>query len=106
MHIAGVHPWESWDFTWGEAVEVVNGYVLRENERARKRAVALYNAAVFLARTVSGSGEVQKFHEAFPGFGNPDEAAQGKEENGEMSDDAMFAVVRALNAQFGGREET
>ena len=105
MHIAGASPWESWDYTWGEAVELVNGYVLRENERARKRAVALYNAAVFLARTVSGSGEVQKFHEAFPGFGNPDEPGKEKEETGEMSDEAMFAAVRALNAQFGGKEE-
>ena len=106
MHVAGIHPWESWDYTWGEAVEAVNGYVLRENDRAKKRAVALYNAAVFLARTVSGSGEVQKFHEAFPGFGDPMAAEAGEKESGEMSDEAMYAMARMLNAQFGGKEES
>lgn len=99
MHIAGVSPLESWEWTWGEGIEAVNSYVLRENEKTRKNAVALYNAAVFLARTLTAGGEVQTFHEAFPGFGSPGES-QGEE----MSDSAMYAVVRALNAQFGGEE--
>ena len=98
MHIAGISPLESWEWTWGEGCEAVNAYVLRENEKAKKRAVALYNAAVFLARTVTG-GPVQSFSEAFPGF---DTETPGREE--EMSDDAMYAIVRALNAQFGGEE--
>lgn len=100
MHIAGISPLQSWDWTWGEGVEAVNAFTLRENERAKKRAVALYNAAVFLAHTLVEGGQIRKFSEAFPGFGME---TQTQEE--EMSDDAMYAVVRALNAQFGGEEE-
>ena len=97
MHIAGIHPWDSWDYTWGEGLEAVNAYNRRENDRAKRRAMALYNAAVFLAQAVTG-GQVASFEQAFPGFG---EAAQKSEE---MSDDAMYAMARALNAQFGGEE--
>ena len=100
MHIAGISPLESWDWTWGEGCEAVNAYILRENKRAKKNSVALYNAAVFLARTMVAGGRVQSFHEAFPGFA--DEQRRGEE----MSDEAMYAVVRALNAQFGGEEES
>lgn len=100
MHIAGISPLQSWDWTWSEGVEAVNAFTLRENERAKKRAVALYNAAVFLAHTLVEGGQIRKFSEAFPGFGVE---TQTQEE--EMSDDAMYAVVRALNAQFGGEEE-
>lgn len=98
MHIAGIDPRESWDYTWGEGIDVVNAYNRRENDRAKKRAVALYNATVFLARTVIAGGKIQEFSEAFPGF----DGSAGKQE--EMSDDAMYAMVRALNAQFGGEE--
>lgn len=99
MHIAGISPLESWEWTWGEGIEAVNAYTYRENERAEKRSVALYNAAVFLARTLVAGGCVQSFDEAFPGF---DAANQnGKKE---MTDDAMYQMVRALNAQFGGEE--
>lgn len=98
MHVAGIHPWDSWGYTWGEGIEVVNAYNRRENDRARKRAVALYNAAVFLARTIHG-GQIQEFSEAFPGFDGV-----GQQEKAAMSDHAMYAVVRALNAQFGGEE--
>ena len=98
MHIAGIDPRDSWDYTWGEGIEAVDAYQKRENNRARKRAVSLYNAAVFLARTITG-GPVQKFDEAFPGFGE----TAGKPPE-EMSDDAMYAMARALNAQFGGKE--
>lgn len=100
MHIAGISPLESWEWTWGEGCEAVNAYTLRENDRAQRRAVALYNAAVFLARTICGSGQVQSFNEAFPGFGPT--AQNGADE---MSDSTMYSVVRALNAQFGGEEE-
>lgn len=100
MHVAGIHPWDSWDYTWGEGIEVVNAYNRRENDRARRRAVALYNAAVFLAKTVTVGGQIQQFHEAFPGF---DDTAGKKPE--EMSAEAMYAIVRALNAKFGGEEE-
>ena len=101
MHIAGISPLQSWNWTWGEGIEAVNAYTLRENDRAKKQAVALYNAAVFLARTLVEGGQIQGFDTAFPGFGN------GKQEAaGEMSDNAMYSVVRALNAQFGGEEET
>lgn len=95
--MAGVDPRESWDYTWGEGVEIVNAFNQRENDRAKKRAVALYNAAVFLAQTVTGK-QVASFEQAFPGFG-----ATGRKQE-EMSDDAMYAVVHALNAQFGGEE--
>lgn len=98
MLVAGVGVFESWEYTWGEGIEVVNAYNRRENDRAKRRAVALYNAAVFLARTVTG-GQVQQFREAFPGFGE-----ETKEKTGQMSDDAMYAMARALNAQFGGEE--
>ena len=99
MHVAGIHPWDSWEYTWGEGVELVDAYSRRENDRAKKRAVALYNAAVFLARTVMG-GQVQQFNEAFPGF---EGVSSG--ESKEMTDDAMYAMARMLNAQFGGEEE-
>lgn len=99
--MAGISPLHSWDWTWGEGVEAVNAYTQRENDRAQKQSVALYNAAVFLARTLLEGGQIQKFHEAFPGF---DDAGQA--EGNEMSDNAMYSVVRALNAQFGGEEET
>lgn len=101
MHIAGISPQESWDWTWGEGLEAVNAYTLRENDKAEKQAVALYNAAVFLARTLLKGGQIQGFHEAFPGFGS-----EGQNQEEEMSDNAMFAVVRALNAQFGGTEDS
>lgn len=101
MHIAGISPLESWEWTWGEGCEAVNAYTLRENERAKKNSVALYNAAVFLAHTLVAGGRVKSFQEAFPGF---DAGEQHRSE--EMSDEAMFAVVRALNAQFGGEEES
>lgn len=99
--MAGISPLHSWDWTWGEGVEAVNAYTQRENDRAQKQSVALYNAAVFLARTLLEGGQIQKFHEAFPGFGDASQA-----EGNEMSDNAMYSVVRALNAQFGGEEET
>lgn len=99
MHIAGISPLESWEWTWGEGVEAVNAYTLRENERAKKQSVALYNAAVFLAHTLVAGGQIQSFNKAFPGFGTDDQR-----EDEEMSDEAMYAVVRALNAQFGGEE--
>ena len=99
--MAGISPLHSWDWTWGEGVEVVNAYTQRENDRAQKQSVALYNAAVFLARTILEGGQIQKFQEAFPGFGDTSQA-----EGNEMSDNAMYSVVRALNAQFGGEEET
>lgn len=98
MHVAGISPLESWEWTWGEGCEVVNAYTSRENERAKKRSVALYNAAVFLAHTLVAGGKIQSFNEAFPGFDTAEMQRQ------EMSDDAMYAVVRALNAQFGGEE--
>ena len=90
---------ESWEWTWGEGIEAVNAYTLRENERAKKQSVALYNAAVFLARTLVYGGKIQSFSEAFPGFD-----IEGQRRDEEMSDEAMYAVVRALNAQFGGEE--
>lgn len=99
MHVAGVSPRESWDWTWGEGIEAVNAYTQRENDRAEKRSVALYNAAVFLAKTLVGGDSVQSFQEAFPGFGS-----QGKTGKKEMSDDAMYQMARALNAMFGGEE--
>ena len=101
MHVAGVSPLESWSWTWGEGCEAVNAYIRRENERSEKQAVALYNAAAFLTHSIKVSftgGEIKKFSEAFPGF-NVEQPSSG-----EMSDDAMYAVVRALNASFGGEE--
>lgn len=101
MHIAGVSPQDSWNWTWGEGCEAVNAYVHRENDRSKKQAVALYNAAAFLTHSIKVSftgGEIKKFSEAFPGF----DVEQA--EFGEMSDEAMYAVVRALNASLGGEE--
>lgn len=101
MHVAGVCPMESWNWTWGEGCEVINAYVHRENERSKKQAVALYNAAAFLTHSIKVSftgGEIKRFSEAFPGFD-----VEQADSNG-MSDEAMYAVVRALNASFGGEE--
>lgn len=103
MHVAGVSPLESWDWTWGEGCEAVNAHAQRENDRAKKRAVALYNATALLTHSLSSlltGGEMKRFAEAFPGF----DVKQA--EAGEMSDDAMYAKVRALNAIFGGEEES
>lgn len=100
--MAGVSPQESWDWTWGEGCEVVNAYTQRENDRAKKRAVALYNAAALLTHSLGGlltGGEMKRFAEAFPGF-DVEQAASG-----EMSDEAMYAKVKALNAILGGEEE-
>lgn len=104
MHVAGISPLDSWDYTWGEGCEAVNAYITRENERAKRQAVALYNATAFLTNSLQvlfKGGELQSFGEAFPGF----TAEPGKKKTEEMSDEAMYAVVRALNAQFGGKEE-
>ena len=101
MHVAGVSPLESWEWTWGEGLEMVNAYMQRENDRAKKRAVALYNAAVLLTHSIGNlftGGEMKRFADAFPGF----DVEQA--ESGTMSDDAMYANVRALNAIFGGEE--
>ncbi len=103
MHIAGVSPLDSWDWTWGEGIEVVNAYTLRQNRHAETRAVALYNAAAFLLSSLGASfagKDIQTFAEAFPGF---DGVTQGKKD---MSDDEMYAQVRHLNRMFGGEEET
>lgn len=100
MHIAGISPLESWEWTYGEGCDAVNAYILRENSRAEKRAVALYNAAVFLTRTLLEGGRIQGFQDAFPGFAQESEGGSAT-----MSDNAMYSVVRALNAQFGGEEE-
>lgn len=97
--MAGVLPWDSWDYTWGEGIEIVDAYNRRENDRAKRRAVALYNAAVFLAQTVTAGGSVKPFQEVFPGF-----ASDNENREQQMSDEAMFATVRALNAQLGGKE--
>lgn len=97
--MAGIAPWDSWDYTWGEGCEAVNAFTRRENDRTKKQAVALYNAAVFLAQSVLAGGKLKEFHEAFPGY--QDEAKRSDE----MSDDAMYAMVRRLNAKFGGEEE-
>lgn len=102
MHIAGISPLESWEWTWGEGCEAVNAYNRRENDRAQRRAVALYNAAAFLThsiRTMITGGEMQKFAEAFPGF----EAVQ--KQSREMTDEQMYSMARALNAMFGGKED-
>lgn len=102
MHIAGVSPLDSWDWTWGEGIEAVNAYTLRQNGHAKARAVALYNAAVFL---ISGLGsaiageKLRSFAEAFPGVKG---VTQG---TGAMSDEAMYAEVQHLNRMFGGEEE-
>lgn len=101
MHVAGVSPLESWGWTWGEGCEAVNAYTQRENDRSKKQAVALYNAAAFLIHSLKVSfsgGEYKKFSEAFPGY----EAESA--EPGEMTDEALYAAVRALNASFGGEE--
>lgn len=104
MHVAGVSPLDSWEYTWGEGIEAVNAYTVRENERSKRQAVALYNAAAFLTKSLKvlfNGGEMQAFTEAFPGFTSELE----NEKQDDMSDDAMYAVVRMLNAQFGGKEE-
>lgn len=81
----------------------MDAYVQRENDRAKKRAVALYNAAALLTHSIGSlltGGQMKRFSEAFPGF----DVEQA--EPGEMSDEAMYAKVKALNAIFGGDEES
>lgn len=101
MHVAGVSPLDSWHWTWGEGCEAVNAYIQRENDRSKKQAVALYNAAAFLIHSLPVSltgGEIKRFSEAFPGYDAAEVGTDG------MSDDAMYAAVRALNARLGGEE--
>ena len=100
--MAGVSPLDSWNWTWGEGIEIVNAYMQRENDRAKKRAVALYNATALVVHSlpaVLSGGEMKGFAEAFPGF-DVEQAAAGT-----MSDEAMYAQVKALNAIFGGEED-
>lgn len=100
--MAGVSPLDSWNWTWGEGIEIVNAYMQRENDRAKKRAVALYNATALLVHSlpaVLSGGEMKGFAEAFPGF-DVEQATAGT-----MSDEAMYAQVKALNAIFGGEED-
>lgn len=100
--MAGVSPLDSWDWTWGEGIEIVNAYMQRENDRAKKRAVALYNATALLVDSlpaVLSGGEMKGFAEAFPGFDVEQAAAET------MSDEAMYVQVKALNAIFGGEED-
>lgn len=102
MHMAGVSPLDSWNWTWGEGIEIVNAYMQRENDRAKKRAVALYNATALLVHSlpaVLSGGEMKGFAEAFPGF-DVEQATAGT-----MSDEAMYAQVKVLNAIFGGEED-
>ena len=101
MHVAGVSPLDSWHWTWGEGCEAVNAYVQKENDRSKKQAVALYNAAAFLIHSLKVSltgGEIKRFSEAFPGYDVSDA------DSGVMSDEALYAAARALNASFGGEE--
>jgi len=51
-----------------------------------------------LGSAMSG-GQMKSFAESFPGF----DVAQAEPDA--MSDDAMFAKVKALNAIFGGEED-
>lgn len=101
MHIAGVSPQESWEWTWGEGVEAVNAYILRKNNHAKTRAVALYNAAVFLVSGLSAAfagNEMKTFEEAFPGI---EGVTQGQKD---MTDEEMYAAVLRMNQDFGGEE--
>ena len=103
MHVAGVSPLESWEWTWGEGCELIDAYTQRENDRSKKRAVALYNATVLLVHSlpaVIAGGEMKKFAEAFPGFDVEQSDAD------QMLDEAIYEKVRALNAMFGGKEES
>ena len=68
MHVAGISPQESWEWTWGEGCEAVNAYMIRENDRAHKQAVALYNAAACLAHFVGG--KMLTFEEAVERIGH------------------------------------
>ncbi|MBP3478088.1 MAG: hypothetical protein J6K03_01225 [Oscillospiraceae bacterium] len=84
-------------------MEIVDAYIRRENDRAKKRAVALYNAAALLTNSIGSlftGGQMKRFSEAFPGFDVE------QVESGEMSDEAMYAKVKVLNAIFGGEEES
>lgn len=103
MHVAGVSPLESWEWTWGEGIEVVNAYIIRRNKEATTRAVALYDAAAFLLSGFSAAlagEELQTFQEAFPGFGDVVQKAK------EMTNEEMYAEVQRINRIFGGEEES
>lgn len=103
MHIAGVSPLESWEWTWGEGVEAVNAYILRKNSHAKTRAVALYNATVFLVSSLSAAfagKDMRTFEEAFPGI---EGVTQVKKD---MTDEEMYTTVQCMNQAFGGEEES
>ncbi len=76
---------------------MIEAYNARYERQCRDHAVALYNAASFLADTIgkqfAGGGSPKSFGEAFPGF-----AVEQKP----MDDDALFRRVLTLNTQFGG----
>lgn len=71
-------------------------YANREQERQKLRQANLYSLAA-LIRPMVWAKTPPSIDSVFPGL-------SGKPENEEMSDEQMYAQVRALNAIFGGKE--
>lgn len=84
--------WE--EMTPAQMSAYAEGYAARRDARQRRTNVDLYNLAVLIG-SVTLSKHPISFDRAFP------ENTQPKKE---MTDEQMFAMVRGLNALFGGEE--
>lgn len=71
-------------------------YAQHEQERQKLTQANLYSLAA-LIRTMVWAKTPPSIDSVFPSLA-------GKPENEEMSDEQMYAQVRALNAIFGGKE--
>lgn len=80
--------------TPGELNACARAYGRRQEAQRREKQSDIYNLAA-LIREMVWAKTAPSFERVFP-----ENAGTAKE----MSDDAMYAVVRALNAAFGGTE--
>lgn len=80
--------------TPGELNACARAYGRRQDAQRREKQGEIYNLAA-LIREMVWAKKAPSFESVFP---------EKAETAGEMTDDAMYAVVRALNAAFGGTE--
>ena len=71
-------------------------YAEQQTQAQRLRVANIYSLAA-LIRSMVWSKHPPSFDRAFPD-------ARGKKKQEEMTDDAMYAMVKGLNALFGGEE--
>ena len=90
----GLSLWEWEEMTPAQLTDYAKGYRAQQEAKQRRTNVDLYNLAALIA-SVTLSKHPKPFDEVFP------EQAKSKKD---MTDEQMYANVRALNALFGGKE--